>query len=163
MNPGNIDRGYFVAYAQTRADAAHQAITAITDEIRKIQREPVTEEELERAKESFLNGFVFSFTSPAQIVNRQMRLEYYGLPADFLERFRDNVAGVTRQDIQRVARQYLRPDGLVILAVGIQERFDRPLSALGQVNTIVLEEERLDPEKIEQKPAASTGQSGSAP
>ena len=138
MSPGNLEKGVFVAYAETRAETTYQAITTMTEQIRKIREDKVSKEELELAKESFLNSFIFSFSSPAQIVGRQMSLEYYGLPADFLERYRDNVAKVTVDDIQRVARKYLHPDGLTILVVGDEKRFDRPLSTLGEVRMISL-------------------------
>lgn len=67
-----------------------------------------------------------------------MSLEYYGLPSDFLERYRDNVAKVTQEDILRVAKNYLHPDRLVILAVGDDGKFDQPLSSLGKVTQIQL-------------------------
>lgn len=138
FRPGNFERGIFVAYGETRVDTTHQAITTILDHIRRIRQEPVTDEELNRAKESFLNSFIFSFQSPAQIVSRQMSLEYYGLPSDFLLRYRDNVAKVTQEDILRVAKKYLHPDQLVILAVGDDGKFDQPLSSLGKVTQIQL-------------------------
>lgn len=138
FRPGNFERGVFIAYGETRVDTTHQAISTILDHIRKIRQEPVTDEELKRAKESFLNSFIFSFSSPAQIVSRKMSLEYYGLPSDFLERYRDNVAKVTQDDILRVAKKYLHPDRLVILAVGDHGKFDQPLSSLGKVTQIQL-------------------------
>lgn len=138
FRPGNFERGVFIAYGETRVDTTHQAISTILDHIRKIRQEPVTDEELKRAKESFLNSFIFSFSSPAQIVSRKMSLEYYGLPSDFLERYRDNVAKVTQDDILRVAKKYLHPDRLVILAVGDDGKFDQPLSSLGKVTQIQL-------------------------
>lgn len=138
FRPGNFERGVFIAYGETRVDTTHQAISTILDHIRRIRQEPVTDEELNRAKESFLNSFIFSFSSPAQIVSRQMSLEYYGLPSDFLERYRDNVAKVTKEDILRVAKKYLHPDQLVILAVGDDGKFDQPLSSLGKVTQIQL-------------------------
>jgi predicted Zn-dependent peptidase len=143
LNPGNFDMGVFFAFAQTKADSTHQAISSILEEIRRIQTQPVSDEELKQAKDSFLNSYVFSFSSPAQIVSRQVSLEYYRLPVNFLETFRDYVAKVTREDIQRVAKKYLHPDGLVLLAVGKQENFDQPLSTFGEVTTIVLEEADL--------------------
>jgi predicted Zn-dependent peptidase len=140
LDPRNFDLGVFFAYAQTKAGSTHQTISAILEEMKRIQSEPISDEELKQAKDSFLNSYVFSFSSTAQIVNRQVSLEYYGLPSDFLERFRDSVAKATREDIQRVARKYLHPGSLVLLAVGKQERFDRPLSTFGKVTTIILEE-----------------------
>lgn len=138
LRAGNFERGVFMAYGETRVETTHQAISTIVDHLRKIREEPVTDEELKRAKESFLNSFIFSFTSSAQIVSRQMSLEYYGLPSDFLERFRDNVAKVTKEDVLRVARKYLHPEQLVIFVVGDEGRFDQPLSSLGKVVRVQL-------------------------
>ena len=70
-----------------------------------------------------LNAFIFSFASPAQIVGRRISLEYDGLPSNYLEQYRNNVARVTREDILRVAQKYLHPERLVILAVGDGEQF----------------------------------------
>jgi predicted Zn-dependent peptidase len=138
MRPGNFERGLFIVYGETRAEASHQAIASMIDHIRKIRETPVSDEELKLAKEAFLNSFIFSFSRPEQIVSRQMSLEYYGLPADFLERYRDNVAKVTKEDILRVARRYLHPDQLVIFVVGDEERFDKPLSTFGKVSPVQL-------------------------
>ncbi len=140
FNPGNLDLGVFMAYSETKPTTTLKTISAMINEINRIREAPVSDEELKQAKDSFLNSFVFSFSSPTQVVSRQMILEYYHLPKDFLESFRDHVAKVTKEDILRVARQYLHPDGLVILAVGRQEEFESPLSVLGKVQVIPLEE-----------------------
>jgi predicted Zn-dependent peptidase len=139
FTPGNLERGLFVAYGQTKAESTLRAIGAIEREIQRIRTKPVTPEELRLAKDSFLNSFVFSFSNPAMIVGRQASLEYYGLPADFLERFRDGVIRVTPEEILSVAQRHLRPDALIVLAVGRPDRFDQPLSSLGAVNVIPLE------------------------
>ncbi|MEK6683942.1 MAG: pitrilysin family protein [Nitrospirota bacterium] len=136
---GNLERGLFIVYGETKAPSTHQAISAIEREINRIRTEPITEEDLRLAKESFLNSFVFSFSNSAQIANRQASLEYYGLPPDYLERFRDRVVGVTREEIRAVAQKHLRPEALIILAVGRPDRFDQPLSSFGSVNVIPLE------------------------
>jgi predicted Zn-dependent peptidase len=139
---GYLERGLFVAYGETKATSTHQAITAIEREINRIRTESVTDDELRVAKDSFLNSFVFSFSNSAQIASRQSSLEYYGLPPDYLERFRDGVVAVTRDAIRNVAQKYLRPEALIILAVGRPDRFDQPLSSFGEVNVISLEPSR---------------------
>jgi predicted Zn-dependent peptidase len=166
LNPGNFDLGVFFAYAQTKADSTHQTISTILEEMKRIQAEPVSDEELKQAKDSFLNSYVFSFSSTAQIVSRQVSLEYYGLPSNFLEQFRDSVAKVTREDIQRVAKKYLHPDSLVLLAVGKQERFEQPLSTFGKVTTIILEEADIEARPSMERPAKifrETSQTFSSP
>ncbi|MEO6666653.1 MAG: pitrilysin family protein [Nitrospiria bacterium] len=139
LAPGRLDRGMFFLYAQTKAQSTAQAIAAMRVQIDRIRDTPVSRQELEDAKQAFLNSFVFSFSSPAQIVGRQLSLEYYGLPPDFLDRFRSNVQRVTIKDLTRVARRHLRPDRMVLLAVGDDRTFDQPLSTFGAVHTIKLD------------------------
>lgn len=139
LAPGRLDRGAFFLYAQTKAQSTAQAIATMRAQIDRLRDTPVTRQELEDAKQAFLNSFVFSFSSPAQIVGRQLSLEYYGLPSDFLDRFRHNVERVTIKDLTRVARRHLRPDRMVLLAVGDDRTFDRPLATFGAVHTIKLE------------------------
>ena len=71
-----------------------------------------------------------------QIIRRLMTYEYFGYPADFLEKTRASVEKVTRADVLRVAREHLRPDNMQILVVGRPVDFDQPLSVLGQVSEI---------------------------
>ncbi len=138
FRPGKLERGFFLAYGATRTEKTLQAMNTMIRHIEKIREGQVSDEELQRAKEAFLNSFIFSFSSPAQIVGRQISLEYYGLPGDFLEQYRTNVEKVTKDDILRVAKKYLHPDRLIIVAVGDEKLFDKPLSALGEVKEIKL-------------------------
>jgi zinc protease len=138
FSPGNLEPGTFFAHSQTVSKNTTQAISAILDHFKKIREEPVTVDELRLAKDSFLNSFIFSFTSPAQIVSRQISLEYYHLPEDFMEQFKDRVSNVTREDILRVAQKYIHPEGMTLLVVGKSSQFDQPISNFGPVHTISL-------------------------
>jgi predicted Zn-dependent peptidase len=155
LQPGRFDRGTIFLYAQTKAESTTQAIGSMRAEVERLLAAPVSDQELAAAKQAFLNSFVFSFSSPAQITNRQMSLEYYGLPADFLERFRSNVERVTARDLLRVAKRRLVPDRMVILAVGDDRSFDKPLSTFGPVRVIELERPSAGSGPIEQ-PSART-------
>jgi predicted Zn-dependent peptidase len=128
--------GMFYVGGQTKSETTIQAARAMLDEIRKMRESEVTDEELTLAKESYLNSFVFNYDTKAEIVNRIMTYEYYGYPKDFLERTRDQIEAVTKEDVLRVAKKYLHPDSVKILAVGNPEKFDEPLSVLGEVQEI---------------------------
>jgi zinc protease len=128
--------GEFYVGCQTKSEKTVYAIRAMLREVEKIKESEVTDEELALAKDSFLNSFVFNFESKGQIVNRLMILEYFGYPADFLQKTKANVEKVTKADVLRVARKHLHPDKLQILAVGRPDDFDEPLSVLGPVNEI---------------------------
>ncbi|MCG9128896.1 insulinase family protein [Candidatus Poribacteria bacterium] len=145
--------GEFFAYSQTRAEKTSEAITLIIDIIQGMRDSPVSEEELNRTKDSLINSFVFSFESSSQIAFQQMMLDYRGFAPGFLETFTDNIAKVTAVDVQMVAQKYLHPDALTIVTVGNKENFDRPLDEFGDVNDIEI---RLpEPPPIEPIPEAS--------
>jgi len=126
----------FSVGCQTESANTVKAINAMRDEVGKMTREEVADQELALAKESFLNAFVFNFDSKGKIVNRLMTYEYYGYPSDFLQKMKANIEKVTKADILRVARKHLRPDKVQILVVGKPEDFDKPLSEFGPVNEI---------------------------
>ncbi|MBE9210363.1 insulinase family protein [Nostoc sp. LEGE 06077] len=124
--------GMFLAGGQTRSDATVQFVKSLQTEIKRIQAQPVTAEELAFAKESTLNSFVFNFQDPGQTLSRLMRYEYYGYPSDFLFRYQKAVAATTAADVQRVAKQYLKPENLITLVVGNQTTIKPPLTGLAK-------------------------------
>ena len=128
--------GVFMVLCQTKSEATVYATRAMMQEVSKITESEITDEELALAKEGFLNSFVFNFESKGEIVERLMTYEYFGYPADFLQKTKANVEKVTKADILRVARKHLCPDKLQILAVGRPQDFDEPLSVLGPVSEI---------------------------
>ncbi|WP_455388380.1 M16 family metallopeptidase [Petrachloros mirabilis] len=128
--------GIFSIGCRTKSQSTVRAIRAMVDEICRIRQEQVSDEELALAKESYLNSFVFNFDTTNEIVTRVVAYEYYGYPADFLQRTKRGIEQVTKADVLQAAQKHLRPDKLQILVVGRPEDFDEPLSVLGLVNEI---------------------------
>lgn len=86
---------------------------------------------MSRAKEGILNSFVFRFDSKEKVLRERMDYEFYGYPAEFMERYRAGIEKVTRQDVERVARKYVQKNQLAVLVVGKSSDFDKPLSTFG--------------------------------
>jgi zinc protease len=128
--------GVFRCTAQTKSESTVYAIELMLEEVRRITLEEVNDEELARAKDRYLNTYVFNFDSKAKIVNRLMIYAYNDYPMDFMETVKAGIAEVTKADVLRVAKKYLQPDKVQILVVGNKEAFDKPLSSLGEVNVI---------------------------
>ena len=120
----------------TKSESTIEAIQGLFSEIDRLAKEPLTDEEIQRAKDTILNSFVFNFDSPEKVLRERMAYEFYGYPPDFLERFRAGVEKVTPADVSRVAAKYLHKDQLAVLVVGNASEFDRPLSSLGQVSNV---------------------------
>jgi len=128
--------GMFSCGAQTKSQSTVYAIEIMLKEIRRIMAEEVSDEELAKAKDGYLNSYVFNFQTKAQILNRMLLYAYYGYPLDFTEKLKTGVEKVAKADVLRVAKKYLKPDKLQILVVGKKADFDKPLSTLGDVNVI---------------------------
>ncbi len=128
--------GMFYAVAATKSQTTVDATQAMLAQIRDLKTQPFTDVELRKAKDELLNSFVFHYDSKDKVLAERARLEFYGYPADFLERYRDAVEKVTTADLERVAQKYIDPAKLAILVVGNQQQFGAPLSKLGTVHPI---------------------------
>jgi len=129
--------GTFDAFMTTKVETTAAGIDALIEEIEAIAgAKPPTAEEVQRAKESILESFVFNYDSTTEILGQQLTYEYYGFPADYLAHYRENIEKVTVEDVARVAKKYIHRDQLAILVVGPVEGQDRPLDSFGKVATI---------------------------
>jgi len=129
--------GYFIAGGQTRSEATVPFIQSIMEEIEKVREAPLSDAQLEYAKESILNSFIFNFQQPSQTLSRLMRYEYYGYPPDFIFQFQEGVKQTTKADVQRVANTYLQPEKMVKLVVGNSDGINPDLSQLEEDITAV--------------------------
>lgn len=131
--------GTFEAETETKASSTVRAIGLMDGIIKGMTLKQVTDQELSLAKDSIINSFIFAFTNAASVANQRARLEFYGYPRGYLENYRDNIARVTKEDVLRVSRKYLRPDEMILVVVGNEKKFDKPLSTMGTVKEIVPE------------------------
>jgi zinc protease len=131
-----LHEGTFRITGSTAAATTDKAILESLKEVKRMREEMVGPTELEAAKQRVENTFVFSFASPVQTLNRLMNYQYYGYPADFINRYKDAVSKVTAQDILRVAKEYIKPEEFTIVAVGQTQKFADSLKTLGEVKKL---------------------------
>jgi zinc protease len=120
----------------TKSGTTVAGIEALKKEMSDLITGGVRPEEVQRAKDSILNSFIFAFDSRAKVMAERMAYEFYGYPADYLERFRAGIEKVTVEDVDRVARKYIHPDKLATLVVGNSKDFDRDLATFGKVKNV---------------------------
>ena len=123
--------GLFQIASSTKSASTTETLKAINTEVERIRTQEVTADELESAKQTVVNGFIFNFDTPSKTLNRLLTYRYYGYPDDFIFQYQKAVQQVTRADILRVAKQYLTPAKFVIVAVGNPKDFGTPLTSLG--------------------------------
>ncbi|MBL0225762.1 MAG: insulinase family protein [Geobacteraceae bacterium] len=130
--------GSFIAQTETKAESTAKAIGLMKDIIAGMTREPVTDQELDAAREYIINSFMFGFTSPASVVIQRARLEYYGYAPDYLETYREKISRVTKEDVLAAARKHLKPEAFKLVVIGDATKFDKPLSEFGRVRELDL-------------------------
>ena len=123
--------GLFQISGSTQSAHTVDTLKAAREELEKMREAPVTDQELQTAKDTILNGFVFNFDRPSKTLNRLMVYEYFGYPKDFVFQYQKAIASVTKADVLRVAKEHFRPQEITIVAVGNPQEFKTPLSELG--------------------------------
>lgn len=114
----------FRASFQSKSRTVAYATQIVLEEMKKIAETPVTAEELETSKKSYIDTFPQHFTTKAQTAGTFAAEEFTGRFArepDFWKTWRAKVEAVTAADVQRVARKHLHPDQVRILVVGQKE------------------------------------------
>ncbi len=122
--------------AGTKSQTTIEAIQALDEDIDDLAKHPITDEEINHAKDAILNAFIFRLDSPDKVLAERMTYEFYGYPADWLDKFPVEVQKVTAADANRIAAKYVHRDQLAVLVVGNTKEFDKPLSSLGAVKEI---------------------------
>jgi zinc protease len=110
--------GAVVAETDTRSDATGEALRLVVDEFWRLQRDPVHELELSDAKAYMTGNFPLTIETPDAIAMQVLNVLFYDLDVDDLQTYRERVSRIGADDIQRVARSYLRPNRLSIVLVG---------------------------------------------
>jgi zinc protease len=125
--------GIVGAVTQTRGETTIAAIRLILETMEEMRREEPSREEVQQAIDQIVNGFVFNFQDPSQVVSRQMFYQAQGLPDDWLERYLDGVQRVRPAGVRRVVERHVHPQDMIILILGDPEAFDLPAETLGKV------------------------------
>ena len=120
--------GVFGTYAFTKTSSTLKTISLINSILENIKSGTITPQEIDWAKKSINDGFIFSFVTPEQIAWQQMNLEYEKLPPDYLLHYRKKIEKVTIEDVNNVAAKYLNKINNVVLILGNSKQFDKDLT-----------------------------------
>lgn len=135
--PGAFRAGGDIVSAKTDS-----ALIEFMTQLKGVRGEiPITDVELQTAKDLLIQGLPARFASVSGVNGAITELYLEGLPQDYYQTFAERVRAVTGADLQRVAQRYIDTDHLVIVIVGDRKSIEAPLKALNYGPVVVLDVE----------------------
>ena len=122
--------GPFTIRADVRTDATAAALREIFHEMERLRDAPPSPEELAVVVESFTRSLASRFETLASSAGSVGELFVHDLGLDFFKNLPAAVASVSLGDIHRAARNHLRPESMVVVAVGDANAIERALHEL---------------------------------
>lgn len=123
--------GTFYAGALVRTDVTAAAAKELMSEIRNFPGKPSTTEELAAAKEASIRSLPGRFETTSSIAGAMDGIFVYNRPLDYYAKLPAKYQAISEADIARVAKQYLHPDQLIVLAAGDRSKIETPLKDAG--------------------------------
>ncbi|HEX7051065.1 MAG TPA: pitrilysin family protein [Longimicrobiales bacterium] len=128
-----LDAGYFQAWAEVRNEVADSALAEFFRLLDQIREAPVPAEDLRTAKDYMIGSFALGLETPQQVAGQVAGARLLGLPDDYVATYRERVAAVTAEDIQRVMQEDLHPDRAAVVVVGDATKLREKLEAFGPI------------------------------
>jgi len=121
FHEGFSDAGAIKVYVGSTTENVREAVEVIRQELEKLRREPVTEEELYRAKEQLKSATILSLESIPARMRRIGSSVITGSELLSPDEISDRIERITAGDIQRLAEEHLDPQSLYLAAVGPED------------------------------------------
>ena len=130
--------GPFLAGGAIRTDVTGPATHELLKELTRIREAELTADELQKAKDSFSKSLVGLFETTGDVASTIGGQFVFGLPSDYYRDLPAQIDKVTARDTLRVAKQYINPNAIVIVAVGDRAKIEPELKKLdlGPVNLV---------------------------
>ena len=119
--------GTFTGYIGTFPDKFAEVKDGFLKEVNKLRNEVPDKEEVEDAKKFLTGSIAFSITTCDQAATMLHAIDRHKLGGDYLNDYRKAIESVTPEDVRAVAKKYLNPEKLTLIAVGAVDAEGKPL------------------------------------
>lgn len=110
--------GPFQVGLQTQKEQADAALKVVRETVAGFLRNGPTEAELQAAKDNLTGGFALRLDSNRKILDHVAMIGFYDMPLDYLDRWTERVAKVTREEVITAFQSKLDPNRLATVIVG---------------------------------------------
>jgi zinc protease len=117
VSPARYAASFTIA-AQTRVGEVPKVGDILREELARMTRDRVTDDELRLAKEYLIGSFPLRLDTTAKVADFVVAIEEQGLGLDYADRYKASIARVTAADVQRVAGRFFGLDTFSRVVVG---------------------------------------------
>ena len=128
--------GPWTAGGDLRTEVTDGAMTEFLRELNRIRDEKVPDEELDAARRSVVARFALSLESPQQLIGYAITRKAYNFPADYWDKYPAQIVAIKPDDVQRVAKKYINPATMQVVAVGDSGKIKTVLEKYGPVEIV---------------------------
>jgi zinc protease len=128
--------GPWTAGGDLRTEVTDGAMKEFLRELNRIRDEKVPEDELEAARHSVVARFALSLESPQQLIGYAITRKTYNFPADYWDKYPAQIAAIKPEDVERVAKKYINPVTMQVVAVGDAGKIKAILEKYGPVEMV---------------------------
>jgi zinc protease len=119
--------GLFSCYIDSEAKNFARVKELLLEELKRIRAEKPSADEVEDAKKYLLGNLPFRFTTSTGVAGQLLSAEQNELGFDYLDEYRKAVAAVTPEDVLAVARKYIDPERMILVAAGAIDENGKPI------------------------------------
>ncbi len=112
------DTGMLSIYAGTALEKAPQVVRSVTGEFTNLKEQPVSDEELRRAKDHLKGSLMLSLESTSSRMSNLARQEMYFGKFFTLDEIIASIEQVTREEVREIAREFFRPEHISVTVLG---------------------------------------------
>ncbi len=112
------DTGCLMVYAGTGIETAKQVVTSTMEELRQLKNEPISVDELQRAKDHLKGSLMLSLESTSSRMSNLARQELYFKHFSTLDEMLENIESVTREEVQIIAQEFIKTDNVALAMLG---------------------------------------------
>ena len=132
----NRNAGYFQATSEVRTEVTDSALVEMLVQLKRIGAEAVPALEFDQAKNAMTGTFPLSIETAGQVAAQVANAKLLGLPADYVQTYRQKLSAVTASQMQAAAKAAIRPGQALIVVVGDGAKIYEKLLAIGPVRIV---------------------------
>lgn len=111
----------FACGADVRNSVTDSALDVIKEQLYLLAREPATNEELDRVKNTKVGGYLMNFENSNFIASVIQNADFQNIPIKEVKKAPQTIMNMTPYEIKNVAMKYMNPDNAYIVVVGAPE------------------------------------------